>query len=314
MTRSRLMAAALAAGTTALVAACGSSSGSSNPLASGSSAPASSAGSSASSTVVIGSANFPENEVLADIYAGALKAKGVNVQTKLNIGSREVIYKLIQSGQLTVLPEYNGALLDFLDAKSPANTTSEVDQALASKLPATLKVLDPAQAEDKDGITVTQATASKYSLKSIGDLAPVASKLVIGGPPEFRTRQQGIVGLKNLYGLTFKAFKPLDTGGPVTIAALKGGQVDVADVFTTDPSITQDHFVTLADPKNLYSAENVIPLVYSPGVNQTIIDALNAVSAKLDTATLLKLDTEVQAEKKDATAVAQEFLTNAGLG
>ncbi len=291
----------------AALAACG---GSSNPLAS---AGASGSSSPAAQTVTVGSANFPENVLLGWIYAKALEAKGVKVTTKLNIGSREVIYGQIKSGGLSILPEYNGALLAYLDPKATQLTTADVDAAIATKLDPALTILDPAAAEDKDSLVVTQATASKYGLKSIPDLAAVAKTLVIGGPPEFKTRQQGVLGLKSLYGLTFKEFKSLDTAGPITVAALKNGNVATADLFSTDPNIVQNSFVVLSDPKNLFGAQNIIPLVNKSVLTDTVKTTLDAISAKLDTSTLAGLVKKVVSDKADPDQVAADWLKSVGL-
>ncbi len=286
-------------------ASASASSGSSNPLGGGTS----------SGSVVIGSANFPENELLAEVYAIALQKKGVKVTTKLNIGAREVYYPQVKSGAITIIPEYNGTLLTVeADPTSTAKTTADVDAALAAKLPSTLTVLNPAPAQDSDSITVTQATATKYHLKTIADLKPYASSLVLGGPPEFKTRSDGIAGLKANYGLTFKSFDPLDESGPITLAALTSGKVQAADVFTTTPQIVSDKLVSLADPKFNFAAQNVIPLVYKPGLTPTISATLNAVSAKLTTAALLQMDNAVITDKANYTTVAEGFLQSIGMG
>jgi osmoprotectant transport system substrate-binding protein len=314
--------AALAVVGIAAVTACSSSSSpaTSTPTAAGSSSPASSSanplgGGASSGSVVIGSANFPENEVLAEVYALALQKAGVKVTTKLNIGAREVYYPQVEKGAVTIIPEYNGTLLTVeVDKTSTAKTTADVDAALAAKLPSTLTVLNPAPAEDSDSITVTQATAATYKLKSIADLKSVASQFVLGGPPEFKTRTDGVIGLKSIYGLTFKNFDPLDESGPITLAALTSGKVQAADVFTTTPQIIPDKLVSLTDPKNLFAAQNVIPLVYKPALTPTISSTLNAVDAKLTTSALLALDVKVITDKEDYTTAAQQWLQSAGLG
>ncbi len=300
-------AVGLAAALGLTLAACGSSSKSAaNPLASSS---------AAKGTVVVGSANFPENELLAEIYSQALEAKGVKVTRRFNIGAREVYYPQVVSGAITVLPEYNGALLTTsVDPTSTAVTTAQVNAALTAKLPASVKILNSAAAQDKDSITVSSATAAKDHLKSIANLTPYAKTIVIGGPPEFKTRADGIVGLKKVYGLTFKQFQPLDEAGPVTVASLKSGKVQAADLFTTDPSILINHFVVLQDPKNLFAAQNVTPLVYRKGVTTTAVNALNAVSAKLTTADLLQMDKQIGVNKADYTTVAKNWLSQNGLG
>jgi osmoprotectant transport system substrate-binding protein len=307
----------------AAVTACSSSSSSSSsstvtgasPTSASSSAANPLSGGSASGSVVVGSATFPENEVLAEVYALALQAKGVKVTTKLNIGAREVYYPQVEKGAITIIPEYNGTLLTVeVDKTSAAKSTADVDAALAAKLPSTLTVLNPAPAQDSDSITVSQATAAKYKLKSIADLTPVASQLVLGGPPEFKTRTDGVIGLKSVYGLTFKGFDPLDESGPITLSALTSGKVQAADVFTTTPQIISDKLVSLADPKNLFAAQNVIPLVYKAALTPTISSTLNAVDAKLTTSALLALDVKVIVDKQDYTTAAQQWLQSAGLG
>jgi osmoprotectant transport system substrate-binding protein len=294
-----------ASATSASTATASASSGASNPLGGG----------AASGSVVIGSANFPENELLAEVYALALQKKGVKATTKLNVGAREVYYPQVEKGAITIIPEYNGELLSVeVDKTSTAKTTAAVDAALAAKLPSTLTVLNPAPAQDSDSITVTAATAAKDHLKTIADLKPYASSMVLGGPPEFKTRPDGVAGLKANYGLTFKSFDPLDESGPITLAALTGGKVQAADVFTTTPQIVTDKLVSLADPKFNFAAQNVVPLVYKPALTPTISATLNAVSAKLTTSALLQMDTAVITDKANYTTVAEGFLQSIGMG
>jgi osmoprotectant transport system substrate-binding protein len=315
--------AAVAAIALAAVTACSSSSSSSSSAASTSASATTSASSSSnplsgggsSSSVVVGSANFPESELLAEVYALALQDKGVKAATKLNIGSREVYYPQVVKGAITIFPEYNGALLSGeVDPSSTAKTTAAVDAALTAKLPSNLEILNPAPAQDSDSMTVTAATAAKYHLKTIADLKPYASGWVLGAPSEFKTRPDGIAGLKANYGLTFKSFDPLDESGPITLAALTSGKVQVADVFTTTPQIITDKLVSLADPKFNFAAQNVIPLVYKPVLTSTITSTLNAVSAKLTTAALLQMDNAVITDKDNYNTVAAGFLQSAGLG
>jgi osmoprotectant transport system substrate-binding protein len=324
--------AALAVIGLAAVTACSSSSSTTSAAAPPSSAPPSSAsapaasasassassnplsGGGASGSVVVGSANFPESEVLAEVYALALQAKGVKVTTKLNIGAREAYYPQIEKGAISIIPEYNGNLLSVaVDTSATQKTTAAVDAALATKLPSTLTVLNPSSAQDSDSITVTAATAAKYHLKTIADLKPYASQMVLGAPPEFKTRPYGIAGLKSIYGLTFKSFDPLDEAGPITLAALTSGRVQAADVFSTDPAIIGDKLVSLADPKFNFAAQNVIPLVYKPALTPTITATLNAISAKLTTSALLALDVKVSTDKENYSTAAQEWLQSVGL-
>lgn len=303
----------LAVLTSLVLAACGSSGGSASGGSSSSSNPL--APGAPKGTVVVGSANFPEDELLAEIYVLALQAKGVKVTSKFNIGARNVYYPQVVSGAISILPEYNGALLfGVVDTKSTAVTTQDVNAALQAKLPSSVEILNSSSAQDKDSVTVTQATVTKDHLKSISDLKPYAKNMVIGGPPEFKTRVEGLVGLKNIYGLTFKSFSPLDESGPVTLAALKDGKVQAADVFTTTPQIITDHLVALADPKSLFAAQNVTPLVYKKAMTSTITSTLNAISARLTTAGLLAMDKAVILDHANYSTVAQGWLKAVGLG
>ncbi|MEO9239113.1 MAG: ABC transporter substrate-binding protein, partial [Jatrophihabitantaceae bacterium] len=292
-----------------IVSACGSSSNPTTP-AGGGGAPTSTA---PTDTIVVGSANFQENVVLADIYAEALKAKGVKVTTKLNIGSRETYLPALKDGSIDLIPEYSGVLLQYFDKTATAVSSDEVLAGLQKAVPSPLAVLDQSKAEDKDAIVVTKATADKYHLTSIADLAAVASKLTLGAPPEFQTRADGIPGLKKVYSVTFKTYKKLDAGGPLTENGLKNGQIDAGDIFTTDPLIAKNGWVVLSDPKNLYTAQNVLPLINSSKASANVKSVLNAVSAKLTTDDLVQLNEKVQLEKQDADAVAKAWLQAAGL-
>ncbi|WSJ91042.1 ABC transporter substrate-binding protein [Streptomyces sp. NBC_01304] len=266
-------------------------------------------------TVVVGSNNFPESILLADIYGEALKSKGIKVNYKLNIGSRETTYGLIKNGTLTVMPEYNGALLTYLKGKAKPETDA-TNTAVKGKLDANLTLLESSEAQDKDAVAVNEETAKKYKLtaeSTLEDLADAAPEMVLGGSPEFQTRHHGLPGLKDEYKLNFKSFKALDAGGPLTVAALKGNSIQAGNIFSTDPGITKNKFLILQDPKNLFGIENVTPLVHKSGLTDEGIAALNAVSAKLDTETLVKLNSEVQVDNKDPRDVATSWLASAGL-
>jgi osmoprotectant transport system substrate-binding protein len=292
----------------ALIGVAGCGSGSSDPLASGGSATKADAG-----TIVVGSANFPENVLLAEIYAGALSAKGVKVDKKLNIGSRDTYIPALKDGSIDLLPEYTGVLAQYFNKNVKATDAAGVYAELKAALPQTLTVLDKSAAEDKDSVVVTKETAAKLKLKSIADLGPYAKNLTLGGPPEWKTRLTGVPGLKKVYNLEFKTFRPLDVGGPLSVQALKNGQVDAVNLFTTDPSIATNGFVVLDDPKSLFAAQNVVPLITKSKVNPTVSATLNAISAKLDTATLGELVKQVVVDKKDAAAVAKAFLAKNNL-
>ncbi|WP_018655416.1 ABC transporter substrate-binding protein [Actinomadura flavalba] len=268
---------------------------------------------SSGDAIVIGGADFPESGLIGEIYAQALEAKDIKVERKFGIGSREVYYKQVESGAIQVFPEYNGALLAFIDKDNAASTSEEVNKALTEKLPAQLGILTSAPAENKDSLAVTAATAQKHNLKSIEDLKSVASTFVVGGPPEFKTRKQGLVGLKDVYGLEFKSFKSLDTAGPITVSNLTGGQIQAANLFSTDASIKKNNFVALADPKNVFGAQNVTPLINKGRVSTDAQSALNAVSAKLTTTALQDMNTDMADNKTDPAAAAKKWLSANGL-
>ena len=307
MKRSRIALALTAAAAMIGVAACGS--GSTDPLAAGASPVRAGSG-----TIVVGSANFPESALLAEIYAGALSARGVTVQKRLNIGSRETYIPALKDGSIDLIPEYTGVLDQYFNKNAKATDSNAVYAELKAAVPATMTILNKSAAQDKDAVVVTKGTATKLGLKSIGDLQPYAKDLTLGGPPEWKTRPTGVPGLKKFYNLDFKDFRPLDAGGPLSVQALKNGQVDAVNLFTTDPSIADNGFVILDDPKNLFAAQNVVPLIAKSKVTPTISASLNAISAKLDTATLGELVKEVVVDKKDPAVVAKEFLAKYGLG
>ena len=294
---------------TATLAACSSSSksGSSSTTSSSSGSAAQSGGS-----LTVGSADFTESELLADIYADALQAKGVTITKKLNIGERSVYWKAMQDGSIDFIPEYNGSILAYLSPSSTAKSTAAVTAALPAAIGSKLTALTPAAAQDSDTITVTKATASKDHLSSIADLAPFAGKLTFGAPAAFQTRPDGIPALKSVYGVTFGNFTALSASGTVTVTALKNGTIDAGDIFSTDPSFAADNFVALADPKNMFAAQNITPIVATAKLTSTIRDTVNAVSAKLTTPILAQLDAQVGTGDPDA--VAKQWLSSQGLG
>jgi osmoprotectant transport system substrate-binding protein len=312
-----LLAAVL--GLTMTLTACGSS-GSSSKTSSpaGTSAPAATGGSSslpsAPGSLTVGSADFPENTLLMDIYADAMAAKGVKITKKPNIGERPAYMAALKDGSIDFIPEYTGSILVYLDKSATAKTPDAVFTALKSAASAQgLTALQFAAAQDSDTITVTKATADKYHLTSIADLKSVAANLTLGAPAQFQTRADGIPALKSVYGVEFGRFTPLQAGGTITVTSLTNGSVDAADIFSTDPSIAKNGFVSLTDPKSMFAAQNVVPLVTSAKLSKPMADACDAVSNKLDTKTLADLVGKV-AGGADPDAVAKAWLSSVGLG
>jgi osmoprotectant transport system substrate-binding protein len=262
-----------------------------------------------SDAIVVGSASFPESEILAEIYAGALKAKGLDASTRLDIGEREAYIGAINDGSIDLFPEYTGNLLGYFDPKATATAPDAVNSALESALPKGLDVLEPSAAEDKDSLNVTAAFAKEHDVASIDDLAKV-SGLKLAANPAFKVRAYGIPGLEKLYGITGIAFTSIsDFGGPATVKALTSGRVDVADIYSTTPSIVANELVTLDDPKNLIAAQNVIPLIREDANSSEVADVLDAVSAELTTESLLELNTTISGPSKPSAAkVAAQWL------
>lgn len=303
----------LAAGLGMAVAlsACG---GSSDPL---SNAPATTGAESGEATsLVVGSADFPESQIVAELYAGALNAAGVTATTKPNIGSREVYFKAVQDGSVDVVPDYTGNLLLHVDKEATEESAEDIAKALPDKLPDGLAVLEASKAENKDAMVVTKATAEKYQLKSIEDLAKVCSEIVVGAPATFAERAYGLPGLKENYNCEPRKLEPFsDGGGPVTLKALLEDQVQVADIYTTTPSIADNDLVVLEDPKNNFIAQQVVPLYNEANMTDKAKEALNSVSRALTTDDLINLNRAVSgSQKQGAKEAAEAWLKEKGIG
>ncbi|MCX6501011.1 MAG: ABC transporter substrate-binding protein [Microbacterium sp.] len=295
-TRAGLAAAALFSTAIALTA-CGSS----DPLDTPSE-------SSADGTIVIGSQAYYSNEIIAEIYAQALEDAGFTVERQFNIGQRDAYLPELESGAITLFPEYSGNLLQYFEPDTEARSPEDVYAALADALPDNLTVLDQATASDQDSYTVTKAFADEYSLASIEDLANVTVPLTLGGPPELEERPYGPTGLKDTYGIDV-AFSAT---GDTTVEDLVAGTVNVANVFTADPRIQTDDLVVLEDPKSLFLASNVVPLV-NADVADDIADVINAISAKLTPEGLVALNVQSTVDEESTPDIAKNWLTENGL-
>ncbi len=303
-----LTLSAAAAVTAVALTACGGGGGS-NPLdnTGAASAPASKAPAGA---ISVGAANFPESALLADIYAGALNAKGIKATTGDPIGAREVYLKALKDGSIDLVPEYIYSLLTYYDKSANQKDPDAIYAALKTKIPSSFTLLDKAAAQDANSIAVTKETAKSWHLTSIGDLAKHSNGLTIAAPPEFKGRHQGMKGLASEYGVKAK-LRPL-TGKAVALA-LKNGQVKAANIFSTDPSIKTDGFVILKDPKHLFGSDNVVPLMRKAKATPKVRKVLNAVQAKLTTDGLTQMNKKVQVDHKDPKQVAAQFLKDNGL-
>ena len=226
-----------------LLAACG---GGGDPLGQQSSAAPS--GSGASGPVLVGSANFTESTIIAEIYSQALAAKGIESSTKLNIGSREVYIKALQDSSISVVPEYTGNLLGFVDEDTTAKSAEEVEAALPDALPDGLEVLKSSTAVDQDVYVVSKEFSEKNGVTSLADLAKVADGVTVAGFSELEERDYGPKGLTSVYGVKVKEFKPYDSA-ELMAEELNKGNVDVADLFTTASAISRNQLVQLEDPE-----------------------------------------------------------------
>lgn len=293
--------------------AAGSGSTDSSPAGSSSDATGSSGLPTEPGSVTVGSAGFPENVLLAEIYAGAMAAKGVKVTKHLNIGERGVYLTALKGGEIGFVPEYSGSILLNLNPGATEKSAEDVDAALQKAAAAAgFATTKYSPAQDADTITVTKATADKYKLKSIADLKSVAGQLTLGAPAQFKTRADGIPALEKVYGVKFGNFTPTEAGGAVTVNALNSGSIDAADIFSTDAAIAKNGFVSLTDPQSMFAAQNVVPLFSQKVLTKPMEQACDAVSSKLDTKTLASLVAKVSGG--NAEAVAQEWLKSVNLG
>ena len=269
--------------------------------------------------ITVGSFDFPESVLLADIYSGAIAARGFPVQVMPDLGTRELVDPALMNGLIQIVPEYAGSALEFASlGRRPATSSVEAtSRALATSVAGRgLVVGRPAAAQDANAIVVTAATAARYRLHSISDLATVAPRLVFGGPPECPERVYCLLGLERTYGLHFREFVSLDAGGPLTRQALSAGDIGVGLMFSTDPGISAGHLVILADDRGLQPAENITPLLRRVTVaryGQGLVAVLNAVSARLTTGSLRVLNAQVELDRRDQRIVADDWLYTQGL-
>ena len=277
------------------------------------------AGGGGKPTIKRGSTNFSEQLIVAELYGQVLEANGYTVDRKLNLGNREIVAPALESGQIDLYPEYLATYVTFITKDStkatsdPGETYKILQDALGSR---GLTALDFAPAVDTNGFVVTRAMADKNGLTKVSDLARLNGQLTLGGPPECPTRPFCLLGLQHTYGLQLKEFKPLDAGGPLTVAALEGNQIDVALLFTSDAVIKAKNLVLLDDDKHLQRADNVVPVVRDTVLNQAPADfktLINGVSAKITTDELTGLNKQVGVDKQDPKTVAAAWLKGKGL-
>ena len=264
-------------------------------------------------TITVGSFNFPESVIIAEIYAQALEDAGYPVETELNLGAREFIYPDLESGAIDLLPEYAGSALQVqFQGEATADTEATVE-ALRSELEAIgVQALEPAPAQDKNVFVVTQQFADENGVTSVSDLAD-AGDLTLGGPPECEDRQTCYAGLQDVYGLDNLSFQSIQEG-PIRISSLKNGEIDVSLLFSTEPTIEDEGFVALEDDQGLIAAENVVPVIRDEIVEaygDDLTSLLNDLSAELTTEALISMNRQA-GQGEDPAAIAEQWLTENG--
>jgi osmoprotectant transport system substrate-binding protein len=303
--KSHIATAAILLTVAAAAAGCGSSSKSTTTTA----ATGPGAGKPA---VSFGTKNFPEQFLLGELYAQALRAKGFKINLKSDVGATEIIYRALTLGTLDAYPEYTGILRTVIGNKSARATSAEDAYQQARQVAARegIVMLQPTPFVDRDVLAVKPAFANRYHVRSIPDLAHVPRTVRVSGAPEFRTRVEGFVGLRDVYGLKNIVFRPQRIG--TQYAALDSGKVDAADVFTTDGQLRSGSaYVVLKDPRNLFGFQNEAPLVRQKVLDQqgpAFAATLNAVSAKLTTAVMRQMNASVMLQGESPAVVADQFL------
>ncbi len=306
---------AILATVTLFATACGSGGGTKTSTGATSPGATPKGSATAKPAVVVGGANFSEATLLAYIYGDTLKKDGFPVTFKTGIGPRETVQPALQSGQLNFEPEYSGNLLAYFQPSAPAQSASATAAALMPYLAKhNLTAGNSSAATDADSIAVNRQTATKYHVTSLDQLGPVAGQLTFGGPAECRTRSTCVPGMASAYGIHFKSFDELDAGGPITVSALKNNQVQVARLFSSDPSIDTDHFTVLADPKHFQDAGNIIPEFAKSVATPELVKVANQVSASLTTAELRQMDGQITNSQQSPQTVAQSYVSSHHLG
>lgn len=298
---------AVAAAATLALAGCASS----DPLGS---APATTSPSSAAAptTLVVGSQQYYSNEIIAELYAQALEDAGYTIDRQYQIGQREAYMPEIVAGEIDVFPEYSGNLLQYLDKDTDATSRVDVITALQEALPDGLRALNAAEATDQDSYNVTMEFAQQHGVVSLEDLAKVPGTIKVAANSEFATRPYGPPGLRELYGIDVEVVPVEDSGGPLTVKALKDGTVQAADIYSADPAIATNGFVTLTDPKDMILPQNVVPIV-SAKVDETAAEVIEGVNERLSTAELVALNQRSVQEQASSEVIAKEWLAKEGI-
>lgn len=270
-------------------------------------------------SLTIGSKNFPEQEILGEIYAQALTAAGYKVKSALNLGSETVALKAVKTGQISGYPEYaSTALTSFFGLEPeevPSDATEAWEKANEEFEKEGLEAFESTPFASANAVGTLKKTAEKYGLENVSDLEGVSEKLSLYGSPECRQRIDCLAGLEKLYGLKFKSFTPVDISLRYTV--LEKGQADLSILFTTDPQLSaeKDKFVILEDDKHVFPAGNIIFVTQKsvaeeagPDYEKTILQVQEGLTLKV----MQELDARVELEKETPKAAAKAYLESAG--
>lgn len=266
--------------------------------------------------IVIGAQDFGESKILAEVYGGALSAAGYPVSQQALGGFRDIVYTSFDSGEINFTAEYAASTLEFLNdfaGEASSDVADTVDKLQTQLGERDLVALEASDAVDSNAFVVTQETADELGLTKVSDLT---EDLRLGGPPDCEENASCIPGLQEVYGIDLSSnFVPLDGGGPLTVAALREGEIDVAILFSTNGVIADEDWVVLEDDEGLINADNIIPVT-----TQAVVDAygddfanlVNEVSAALTTEELTELNRRFDIDKEDADDVAASWLADEG--
>ena len=263
-------------------------------------------------TIVIGSQDYYSNEIIAETYAQALENAGYDVDRQFRIGQREAYLPEIEAGEIDLFPEYSGPVLQYWEPDTEARMPDDVFAALEEAAPEGLNVLDQSPATDQDSYVITQEFADEWGIENVEDLDKVTEPMTLGANSEAESRPNGPKGLEETYGIEV-GFAPIeDSGGPLTVKALKDGDVQLAIIYTADPSIESNNLVSLEDTKGLFLSSNVVPLA-SDKVDDKAAEVINEVSAAMSPEDLVSLNNRSVTEQLPAADIAKDWLEEKGL-
>jgi osmoprotectant transport system substrate-binding protein len=272
--------------------------------------------SSSKPSIVIGSTNFEEQAIVSNIWADVLKKAGYPVTVQPALGTRAIVVPAIEKGQINLEPDYAASLLGFLHGGTPQAAGDNISTAIPADQHALssygVTVLPASKALDTNVFAVTKATANKDHLTTVSSLKSYASKMTLGGPPECPTFAGCEPGLEHVYGLHFAGFKSLDEAGPLSVAALKNGEVQVVELFSSDGNVVSNNFVALTDNKHLEGADYIVPVIRKSVDTSGVASVLNKIDAKLTTTAISKLNLDVTSKQEQPAAVAQSWVSSVG--